>query len=221
MKGFSGTVSEWIGRAIHIIRRDCKGYILINVIYFGSLLVGISYAFYDPQVQSVLHEVIIQAYEESFMAPVAQAYLSENWFLAFLLTFLVNLCLGSFVVLTLPSIPIFFAGLLLAVYRAILWGVAFSPTSPFYARALAVALPVIILEGEAYCLATWPSLKTGLSWLFPRRVYKEEALNRKQAFVKAARELAVMYVIVALVLLIAAAVEVIVVSITKEYMRLG
>jgi uncharacterized membrane protein SpoIIM required for sporulation len=51
-----------------------------------------------------------------------------------------------------------------------------------------------------------------MSWLLPKRVYKEAELTRKQAFKKALHELALVYVLVALVLFISAIVEVAVVS---------
>lgn len=208
-----------LAEALNIVKRDYKGYFLINVLYFSSLILGMTYALFNPQAQTFLHETLAQAWEESIFASVAQAYVLQNWLLALFLTFLVNLSLGSFVVLTLPSIPIFFAGLLLAVYRAVLWGIIYSPTSPPYATALAYALPVLLLEGEGYCLACFPGLRAGLSWLFPKRTFKEESITRKQAFRKALRELALVYILVACVLLIASIVEVAVVSLAMTHLR--
>jgi hypothetical protein len=170
------------------------------------------YALFNSEVQTFLHEILAQGWEESFLASIAQASAAENWLLALFLIFLANLIVGSLIVLTVPSVLVFFAGPLLALYRAVLWGIAFSPTSPQFATALVYALPVLVLEGEAYCIACVPSLKVGMSWLLPKRVYKEAELTRKQAFKKALHELALVYVLVALVLFISAIVEVAVVS---------
>jgi hypothetical protein len=170
------------------------------------------YALFNLEVQTFLHEILAQGWEESFLASITQASAAENWFLALLLIFLANLLVGSLVVLTAPSVLVFFAGPLLALYRAVLWGIAFSPTSPQFATALMYALPVLVLEGEAYCIACVPSFKVGMSWLLPKTAYKGAELTRKQAFKKALHELALVYVLVALILFISAIVEVAVVS---------
>ena len=209
---FVNTVGKWMRQALVTVKRDFKGYIIINVLYFVALSLGMVYALFNSEVQTFLHGILAQSWEESFLASIAQASAAENWLLALLLIFLANLLVGSLIVLTGPSVLVFFAGPLLALYRAVLWGVAFSPTSPQFATTLIYALPVLVLEGEAYCIACVPSLKVGMSWLLPKRAYKEAKLTRKQAFKKALHELALVYVLVALVLFISAIVEVAVVA---------
>jgi hypothetical protein len=208
------TIKEYLGQALMTVKRDYKGYIIINVLYFVTLSLGMAYALFNPQVQTFLNETLTQSWEESLLASIAQALATENWILALFLIFLANLFLGSIIALTVPSVLVFFAGPLLALFRAVLWGIAFSPTSPQFAAALVNALPVLVLEGEAYCIACMPSLKAGMSWLLPNRAHKQEKLTRKQAFKKALHELALVYVLVALILFISAIVEVAVVYVT-------
>lgn len=214
-----GTIRKWIAEALTIIKRDYKGYILISALYFAALILGVLYGLLNPQLQTFLHGTLAQAWEESIFSTVTQAYVTENWLSALFLTFLVNLILGSFVVLTVPSLPVFFAGPILAVYRAVLWGIIYSPTSPQFANAIIYALPVLLLEGEAYCIVCFPSFKAGLSWLLPKRAYKDENPTRKQAFRKALRELALVYILVSCILLVSAIVEVTVVSIATTYLK--
>jgi hypothetical protein len=107
------------------------------------------------------------------LGSLMQAYLSGALLLAIVLTFLVNLIFGSFVFLTLPSSVIPFAGILLGLYRAILWGILFAPTesSPL-TPALWLHVPTILLEGEAYIAAM-----LGV-WLWWHAVFSRPGVRR-------------------------------------------
>ncbi|GEM_PF-2880586 len=50
---------------------------------------------------------------------LVEAYMSGNFPLAAILTFLINLTLGSFVYITLPSLTIPFGGVIIGLVRAI------------------------------------------------------------------------------------------------------
>jgi hypothetical protein len=56
------------------------------------------------------------------------------------------------VFLTLPSLVIPFAGLLLGTVRGLLWGLLFAPVTGFDPQVL-WHVPVLLLEGEAYVIA--------------------------------------------------------------------
>jgi hypothetical protein len=91
---------------------------------------------------------------------------------AIVLTFLVNLVLGSILVLSLPSLLIPFAGILMGVFRAWLWGVLFSPFGGEVELGLLPHALTVLLEGEGYVVAMlgvwlwwWPVLRTpGRRW---------------------------------------------------------
>jgi hypothetical protein len=129
--------------------------LVLNALYFGVVLLAGGYAFMNPAMQSELTEVAVDAFSPSGgLGPLTQAYLSGELLLAIGMTFLVNLIFGSLVFLTLPSTVIPFAGVLLGLYRAVLWGLLFAPTatSPL-TPALWLHVPTILLEGEAYIVA--------------------------------------------------------------------
>ena len=128
--------------------------------------------------------------------------------LAVVYTFLVNFCLGSVLTITIPGILLFFLAPVIAFYRAALWGLLYAPTTPDLATVAILALPTLVLEGLGYVLAVIPSTYLGLSWLMPRRVFHGEELTRVEAFKRELGSSVKAYLWVAIVLLVAAVVEV-------------
>ncbi|HID90569.1 TPA: hypothetical protein EYP44_01250 [Candidatus Bathyarchaeota archaeon] len=132
---------------------------------------------------------------EAYMAdpPLAVAY-----------TFSVNFLLGAVVTITVPGLLLFFLAPAMALLRAALWGVILSPAS----LLAALAVPTLMLEGLGYVLAAVPSAYLGLSWLCPERAFPGLDLSRLEALRREAPDAAKAYLWVAIVLLIAAMVEV-------------
>ena len=106
-----------------------RALLVLNALYFGVAGLAAGYAFFNPAVQSELTQAAVDAFSpDGGLGSLMQAYLSGALVLAIVMTFLVNLIFGSFVFLTLPSTVIPFAGILLGLYRAVLWGLLFAPT---------------------------------------------------------------------------------------------
>ena len=127
----------------------------LNLVYFGVAVLAAIYAFTNPALQSELTQVAADALSPAGgLGPLVQAYLGGELLRAIALTFLVNLIFGSLVFLTLPSAVVPFAGLLLGVCRAVLWGLLFAPTqASALGRTLLLHVPTIVVEGEAYVVA--------------------------------------------------------------------
>lgn len=70
-----------------------------------------------------------------------------------------------------------------------------------------VSIPTLILEGEAYALAAVAGTIVGASWLMPKRLYRQEDITRTQAFREALKESLRLYVLVIVLLLVAATAE--------------
>ena len=165
-----------------------RALLVLNALYWGVAALAGAYAFVNPAVQSALTEAAIDAFSPSGgLGALVQAYLSGELLSAIVMTFLVNLILGSFVFLTLPSAVVPFAGILLGVYRAVLWGLLFAPTQTnVMGPTLLLHIPTILVEGEAYIVAMlgvwlwWHAVfsQSGARWrawreglLLQRRVY--------------------------------------------------
>jgi len=90
------------------------------------------------------------------------------------------------------------------VWRAWFWGSLLSQLSTF---SFLTVLPTLILEGEGFVFASVTGIILGLSWLKPTVVFGSEGFSRVEAFKEAWRETVRLYVVVALLLFIAALVE--------------
>ena len=132
-----------------------RALLVLNVLYFGAAALAAGYAFLNPVVQAGLTRAGVDAFSPSGgLGTLVQAYLNGELLTAIVLTFLVNLVFGSVVFLTLPSTLVPFAGILLGVYRAVLWGLLFAPTETnMLAPTLLLHVPTILVEAEAYIVA--------------------------------------------------------------------
>ncbi|MHC4132355.1 MAG: stage II sporulation protein M, partial [Planctomycetota bacterium] len=92
------------------------------------------------------------------LAAAGEAYGSGNMLRAAWVTLLINFFLGSLVSITIPSLIIPGIGIIVALFRAVMWGLLLGPT---FVRLSAAMLPhsfTLLLEGEAYIVATFFSL---------------------------------------------------------------
>jgi len=118
--------------------------------------------------------------------------------------FLFNLAVAAFVVITLPGFVFFPLSAVMLLFRAFLWGllVYAMPVSLFL-----FALAVMVFEGEAYVVAALAGTVVGFSWLNPKRAHGVEGLSRFEAFKRGLKECLRFYVVVALLLFVAAVIE--------------
>ncbi|MHC4265843.1 MAG: stage II sporulation protein M, partial [Planctomycetota bacterium] len=92
------------------------------------------------------------------LAVAGEAYGSGNMLRAAWVTLLINFFLGSLVSITIPSLIIPGIGIIIALFRAVMWGLLLGPT---FVRLSATMLPhsfTLLLEGQAYILATFFAL---------------------------------------------------------------
>ena len=166
----TGTMLNWMFAPLREHRRAWLG---VNLLYFGTIALGMLAVLVYPALQQSLWQSVGQAFSPtSTLGPLAQAYTEGRLLMAIALTFVVNLVLGSLAVLSLPSLVIPFAGILMGVFRALLWGVLFSPFGGEMQLGLLPHALTVLLEGEAYVVAMlgvwlwwWPVLRTpGKRW---------------------------------------------------------
>ncbi len=154
-----------------------KALLVVNLLYWGAMLLGMIATLIDENLQPALTRGVVEDFSPNgVMGPLAQAYAQDQFAAATLLTFAVNFAIASVLFITLPSIAIPFAGLLMGVVRALMWGVLFSPfgggVDPDFLIRMSPHGLTILLEGEAYIVAMlgvwlwWPSVvrATGRRW---------------------------------------------------------
>jgi hypothetical protein len=166
----ASTLLTWMFAPLREHRRAWLG---MNILYFGTIALSMLAVLVYPAMQQSLWQSVGQAFSPtSTLGPLVQAYTEGRLLMAIALTFMVNLVFGSLLVLSLPSLLIPFAGILMGVVRAGLWGVLFSPFGGELQPGLLPHALTILLEGEAYVVAMlgvwlwwWPVLRTpGRRW---------------------------------------------------------
>jgi hypothetical protein len=197
--------------ALNVIRGARRPYVALNLVYYGLIVCAMIYTAFDRSLQQTLTETVGGMFVEGPLASVWDAYSGGHVLLATTLTFVVNLVVGSFLSITLPSLVIPFSGLLVAGLRAVLWGLIFSPetlgaSAGEVAAGFLIAV-LLLLEGQGYVLAMLGAYVQGRAFLWPQRA---GAAGRGQGYWLGVKQSAQIYLWVAVVLLVAAVYEVLI-----------
>jgi hypothetical protein len=182
---------------LKVISSKGKVFALFNLLFFGGVLVVVLTAqFLFPPPLFL-----------GWFPMVPNVFVWKGFMLAFGI-FLFNLIVSAFVVVTLPGFAFFPLSAAFLLYRAVLRGL-FLYSVPTW--LFLVALPTIVLEGEAHVFAAVGGTIVGISWIKLKWLYSTEGLSRGDAFKPGVRECLRLYVIVALLLFVAAVAETIVI----------
>jgi hypothetical protein len=191
-----------------------RAYIVLNAVYYGLVLIFMVVAAFNRPLQDSLINTVGEAFMTGPLSAVGSAYVNAQVFTAIALTFLVNLIIASFLYITIPSLIIPFIGILMGIYRAILWGLIFSPAHPDMQMIMIPHSITLILEGQAYVLAMFGAYLQGSAFLFPRTVGLE---RRGQGYREGLKRTWKIYILIVLTLLVAAIYEVIEVVIMVKF----
>jgi hypothetical protein len=162
------------GPTLATVGRMRWAYVGLNLAYYGLVAVSMAYSVFDPSLQQLLLNTVLDAFQSGPLSSVLRAYTGGQVVQAVALTFAVNLLAGSLVSISLPSLIIPFSGFLVAALRAVMWGLLFAPTSlPTSGASVGAGLLVallLLLEGQGYVLAMLAAYAQGRAFLFPERV---------------------------------------------------
>jgi hypothetical protein len=203
-----------LNEALDILKQNRRLYLTLNGVYYGIIVVALAYSQFDRS----LHNQIIQAIGATYgaggpLASITDAYLNGKIVQAISVTLGVNLVVGSFASITLPSLIIPFSGLAIAVYRAALWGIIFSPESGFALTGQSLISGVLVtglllLEGQGYVLSMLGAVLQGRAFVSPRSVGEE---SRPRAYLAGLKLTLRVYLLIIIVLFVSAIYEVLVV----------
>jgi hypothetical protein len=189
-----------------LVQEHRRVYIVLNAIYYGLVVICMVYVAFNRPLQDELLESIGEAFMTGPLSFVGSAYINTKVLAAIGATFFVNLLVGSFGTITLPSLIIPFSGILVGFYRAVLWGLILSPAHPDLRLIMIPHSLTLILEGQAYILTMLAAYIQGRVFLWPKTVGLE---RRGQGYLEGLKRTGKMYVLILLTLLIAAIYEVI------------
>ncbi|WVR05460.1 hypothetical protein IAU60_002476 [Kwoniella sp. DSM 27419] len=156
-----------LSHSFAIIKQHRRAFLTAQLGYYGIIAIAMCAAMAHPQLQADAWErTNLQLDTSSLGRYVKAAYEDKRVGLAAVVTFVVNLLLGSGII-TLLSLAVPFSGLTVALYRAIEWGLLFAPLQP---RVLTLphALTMII-EGQAYVLASFAAWIQGMDMCYQIR----------------------------------------------------
>ena len=189
-----------------LVLENRRAYIVLNVVYYALVVIFMIYVAFNQPLQQSLMEAVGATFMTGPLSIVGQSYANAQVFKAILVTFVVNLSIGSFGSITLPSLIIPFSGTLVGIYRAILWGLILSPANPDLRLAMIPHSLTLIIEGQAYILTMLAAYIQGRAFLWPKTIGLE---RRGQGYLEGLKRTGKLYVLVILTLLVAAIYEVI------------
>jgi hypothetical protein len=211
-----GIMKNLLKSAWGLVQENQQAYILLNIIYYGLVVIGMIYVAFDQELQKELMNLVGADFMTGPLFFVGQAYVNAQVLTAILATFFVNLFIGSFGTITLPSLVIPFSGFLIGIYRAVLWGILLSPANPDMRLIMIPHSLTLIIEGQAYILALLAVYLQGRAFLLPQSVGLE---SRVQGYLEGLKRTGKIYLLVVLTLAIAAIYEVIEVVIIVKYFQ--
>ena len=202
---------KFIQSALGILGESRRAYVTLNLVYYGLVACGMVFTALDRSVQRGLLAAVGNALTQGPLAGVAGAYTTGQTALAIALTFAINLMVASFISITLPSLIVPFSGMLVGLVRAVTWGLLFSPpTLAVGGREAAMGLLIgilLVLEGQGYVLAMLAAWVQGRAFLSPESV---GAADRGQGYLVGIKRALHLYLLVTLVLAVAAVYEAVV-----------
>lgn len=148
-------VNKWLHPPLAEIRKYRHLFIALHVICFGTVILLMLVAYQLPELQSaLLAGTQFELAEGSGPLNVAyKAYMSKSILFAAVTTFVINFFIGSLAVITLPSVIIPGAGILVIGIRTLLWGLLLAPSFVGLSGAMLPHSLTLLLEGEAYVVA--------------------------------------------------------------------
>jgi hypothetical protein len=191
--------------ALNVVRHHWRAYVTINLVYYGLVIVGMVFVAFQPEVQQQMLSDIKKAFHGSGpLAAVGAAYLGGNVLKAIALTFLVNLLIGSFLTITVPSSIVPYSGLLMGVIRAIAWGLLLAPVDPTLRGPMIPHSLTLLIEGQAYILAMLAAYIAGNALLWPKAVGLE---THGEGYLSGLTQTASLYMLVTVLLAVSAVYE--------------
>ncbi|MEN6552714.1 MAG: stage II sporulation protein M [Methanobacterium sp.] len=183
------------------VERYKKRFLYCFAIYYGLVIIGMVIGLLYPPISTGTGGNISSQFSTVFPG-LLQAIGAGDVIKVILTIFVFNSILGSFLAITLLNL--IGIGTLVFIYRPIMWGLVYAPTSPHAAMLLIAVIPTLILEGVAYIIAFAASLDFVLAIVKPKSLGEE---SRFKAWKKAWTYNLKSYVLVLIMLFVAAVVE--------------
>jgi hypothetical protein len=194
--------------AFQLISGSRRTYIILNIVYYGTIIIAMVYTIFNRSLQARLTDNVVQGFSQGLLSLVGEAYSTGRILSAVGLTFIINLTLGSFIYISLPSLIVPFSGYITFFVRAFLWGILFSPPlTNIGVKEVVIGLLIallLLLEGQGYVLVMFGAHLQGKAFLSP---FQTGAATIGQGYLKGVVAEGKIYLLVVLTLIVAAVYE--------------
>ena len=176
--------NTWTAYALQTICDYKYLFFLLHLASFGLGLLFMVFVYFLPELNFFLG-LVVGAEVTSGSGPLAlagKAYMSQNILLAAAITFGINFSIGSLLTITIPSIIVPGSGILMVLFRSVMWGLILSPCYTTFSQMMLPHSITLLLEGEAYILAAFFGLLM-LIFLFRKSHGENLAQRYKNALI--------------------------------------
>lgn len=192
---------------VRILKQNKRLYIALNLLFYGSIVVGLLYGLLRPDIGEEMAKWGVSALIEAPpTAPAIFAYLRGSFVAAAVLTFLGNLFMCSISIglgLVFPPIVVLVIPFLTGM--GFLWGAAFGPVvASIGSWRPVVHLLAFAIEGQSIVLVLFIMLRTCDAVLRPERFGET---SRWSAYRRALAQTGRLYVLIVVILLVGAIYE--------------
>lgn len=161
-------------RPFQIIRADLRAYLLVNVFVYGMFLLGMGLGLLFPD----LHAARTASFAGGGQGALVESVVGNGWVFGTVI-FLVNVFPTALLLITLPSLVIPFAGLVVFAIKTIDLGLTLAPVDAASGLTLIPHSLTLLIEFQAYVLVMFGAYLHGRSWLWPATA---NAPTRRQGY---------------------------------------
>lgn len=166
---------------LRIIRADLRAYLLVNALVYGVLLLGMALGTILPD----LHAARAASFATGGQGALVDAVVGNGWLFGTVI-FLVNVFPTALLLITLPSLVVPFAGLVVFAIKTIDLGVTLAPVDATSRLTLLPHSLTLLIEFQAYALVMFGAYLLGRSWLRPAMA---DAATRRQGYARGLTQL--------------------------------
>jgi hypothetical protein len=190
-----------LDRAWDILVKNRYPYFALNMLYYGLIILLMTYAAFDAPFQKQITETSGSTYMTGAIKMYNKTSVDGEVIKGMGITFVANVLGSSYAAITLPSFVIPFIGIFVGLYRAIMVGIVFSPFNADIRQIIIPHIPTLFIEGQACILAMLGTYIQGRAMFWPKSMGQT---SRWKSYVEGVRQTGTLYMLIMAILLISA-----------------
>ena len=190
-----------LDRAWDILVKNRYPYFVLNMLYYGLIILLMAYAAFNAPLQKQITETNGPIYMTGAITMNNKTGMDGEVIRVLGMTFLSNILGADYGAITLPSFVIPFVGIFIGLFRAIMVGIIFSPFNADIRHIFIPHIPTLLIEGQACVLAMLGAYIQGRAMIWPKSMGQT---SRWKAYVEGVRQTGTLYMFIMAILFISA-----------------